>query len=171
MIEMKKPGFVVLFLAVFFAFGAVAHAVERPAPAFELISLDGKKFTQESLAGKATLVVFWASSCGTCKKELPKISSLQKKMERQGFQVLAVGFVDAEKDIRDYVASHPHAFNFPVLYDNEDRVATRWGVRGTPTLFLVDQKGRVVITHPGGGLLETPAFHKKLEELLLAKNQ
>ncbi|MFZ5593899.1 MAG: TlpA family protein disulfide reductase [Pseudomonadota bacterium] len=170
MMKMKKPGFVALFLAAFFAFGTVAHAVERRAPAFELISLEGKKFTQENLTGKATLVVFWASSCGTCKKELPKISNLQKKMEKQGFQVLAVGFADAEADIRDYVTSHPDAFNFPVLYDNEDRVATRWGVRGTPTLFLVDKKGNVVITHLGGGLLETPAFHKKLDELLLVKN-
>lgn len=171
MMEMKKSGFVALFLAAVFAFGTVAHAAERRAPAFELVSLDGKRFTQESLAGKTTLVVFWASSCGTCKKELPKISNLQKKMEKQGFQVLAVGFSDTEADIRDYVASHPRTFNFPVLYDNEDRVATRWGVRGTPTLFLVDQKGSVVITHLGGGMLETPAFHKKLDELLLAKNQ
>lgn len=170
MIKIKKSGFIVLFLAIFFTFGVAAHAMERSAPTFELISLDGKKFTQEGLSGKTTLVVFWASSCGTCKKELPKISNLQKKMEKRGFQVLAVGFVDAAADIRDYVASHPGTFNFPVFYDNEDRVATQWGVRGTPTFFLVDQKGRVVITHLGGGLFETPAFYKKLNELLLAKN-
>lgn len=165
--KIKRAGFAALFLAVVFAFGMVAHAAERQAPAFELTSLDGKKFTQNDLTNKVTLMVFWASSCGTCKKELPKISGLQQKMEKQGFQVLAVGFADAEADIRKYVTAHPHTFNFPVLYDTGDRVATQWGVRGTPTLFLIDKKGQIVISHLGGGLLESRAFHKKLDALIL----
>jgi len=158
--DIMKAAFVSLFLAVVLAFGGIAQAAERQAPAFELTSLD-------DLVGKVTLMVFWASSCGTCKKELPKISGLQEKMEKQGFQVLAVGFADAESDIRKYVTSNPRTFNFPVLYDTNDRVATQWGVRGTPTLFLVDKKGQVVLSHLGGGLLESRAFHKKLDALIL----
>ena len=165
--EIMKAAFVSLFLAGSLAFGVVAPAAERHTPAFELTSLDGKKFTQDDLAGKVTLMVFWASSCGTCKKELPKISGLQGKMEKQGFQVLAVGFADAESDIRKYVTSNPRTFNFPVLYDTADRVATQWGVRGTPTLFLIDKKGQIVLSHLGGGLLESRAFHKKLDALIL----
>lgn len=165
--EIKKAVSASLFLAVVFMFGMVAQAAERHAPAFELTSLDGKKFTQDDLTNKVTLMVFWASSCGTCKKELPKISGLQKKMEKQGFQVLAVGFADAESDIRKYVTSNPRTFNFPVLYDTDDRMATQWGVRGTPTLFLVDKKGQIVLSHVGGGLLESRAFHKKLDALIV----
>ena len=165
--QTKKVGFTALFLAVVFAFGMVAQAAERHPPAFELTSLDGKKFTQNDLTNKVTLMVFWASSCGTCKKELPKISDLQKKMEKQGFQVLAVGFADAESDIRKYVTSNPRTFNFPVLYDTGDRVATQWGVQGTPTLFLIDKKGQVVLSHLGGGLLESRAFQKKLDALIV----
>lgn len=164
--KMKSVGFATLFLAMIFAWGMVVQATERHTPAFELTSLDGKKFTQDDLTNKVTLMVFWASSCGTCKKELPKISGLQKKMEKQGFQVLAVGFADAEADIRKYVTSNPGTFNFPVLYDTDDRVATEWRVRGTPTLFLVDKKGKIVLSHLGGGLLESRAFQKKLDALI-----
>lgn len=164
--KMKSVRLATLFLAMIFAWGMVAQATEQHTPAFELTSLDGKKFTQDDLTNKVTLMVFWASSCGTCKKELPKISSLQKKMEKQGFQVLAVGFADAESDIRKYVTSNPGTFNFPVLYDTDDRVATEWRVRGTPTLFLVDKKGKIVLSHLGGGLLESRAFQKKLDALI-----
>ena len=167
--KIQKSIFGTLFLSMVFAFGTVVQAAERHAPTFELTSLDGKKFTQANLAGKVTLMVFWASSCGTCKKELPKISELQKKMGSQGFQVLAVGFADAEADIRNYVASHPGTFNFPVLYDIEDRVAVQWNVRGTPTLFLIDKKGEIVLSHLGGGLLESGDFHKKLDALILTR--
>ena len=164
---MKKLVFVMLCLAAVLMFGSSASASEFRAPAFELPSLDGKKFTQKDLDGKVTLMVFWASSCGTCKKELPKVRDLQKKMESKGLQVLTVGFLDTEADIRNYVASNPRIFTFPVLYGAEGRVAIRWGVRATPTIFLIDTQGEIVLSHLGGGLLENPTFHKRLDAELL----
>jgi cytochrome c biogenesis protein CcmG, thiol:disulfide interchange protein DsbE len=164
--EIIKAVFVSLLLTVIFTFGVVAHAGEQQAPAFKLTSLEGKKFTQDDLTDKVTLMVFWASWCGTCKHELPGIRDLQEKMKKQNFQVLAVGFADAETSIRKYITEHPRTFNFPVFYDVEDRVATQWGVRGTPTLFLIDKKGQVVLSHAGGGLLESRAFQKSLGTLI-----
>lgn len=157
-----------LFVAAVFTFGVVAHAEEQRVPAFKLTSLEGKKFTQDDLNGKVTLMVFWASWCGTCKHELPGISGLQEKMKKQGFQVLAVGFSDAEANVRKYVTANPRTFNFPVFYDTGDRVASQWDVRGTPTLFLIDKKGQIVLSHAGGGLLESRAFQKKLDTLILS---
>lgn len=146
--------------------GIHADAGGPKAPPFELHSLDGKTYTDETLIGQPALLMFWASWCQVCQRELPKVHDLQEKMKGKGFQVLAIGFADTEVNIRDYVQSHPTHFNFPVLYDTGNRVATRFGARSTPTFFLLNKKGEVEIPYPGGGLLEHPQFQATLNELL-----
>lgn len=164
--KMKKT----IGLAVFFILAALVYGVEvdagSKAPSFALTTLDGKTFTQDDLSGKVTLVVFWASWCGTCQKELPKVRDLQEKMKGKPFQTVAIGFKDSEENIREYVRSHRNVFPFPVLYDAGDRVASRFGANFTPTLFLLDQNGELVIPYSGPGLLEHPRFHAALERLL-----
>ncbi|MFQ5589169.1 MAG: TlpA family protein disulfide reductase, partial [Nitrospiria bacterium] len=142
-------------------------AAERPSvPSFQLTSLEGQSFTEKEMLGKATLVVFWASWCGTCQQELPKIHQLQKKLADRPFRVLAIGFSDTQQNIERYVRENAKTFSFPVFYDRGDQVAGRFGAVATPTLFLFDQEGKLVVPYRGGGLLEHPQFHKILEELL-----
>ncbi len=165
---MKKT----MLLTIFLLFSVVlsgelrADEVRPKAPPFELISLKGEKITQENLIGKVTLVVFWASWCGTCQNELPKIARLQKKLRGKPFQVFAIGFKDTRKNIGRYVASHQKAFPFQVFYDTQNRVSRRFGARVTPTLFLFDKNGELVVPFQGGGLLEHPQFQKALEDIL-----
>lgn len=135
-------------------------------PLFELVSLDGEVLTQEDLEGKVTLFVFWASWCGVCRNELPKINQLNEKMAGKAFQIVAVGFRDSEENISRYVKMHPKHFSYPVYYDKEDQVSSQFGAMATPTLFLFDKKGELVIPYRGGGLLEHPEFQKILKELV-----
>ncbi|MBA3968421.1 MAG: TlpA family protein disulfide reductase [Nitrospirales bacterium] len=146
--------------------GGSGEAGGPKVPAFELRSLDGKLYSDQDLIGQPTLLMFWASWCHVCQGELPKVHGLQEQMKGKKFQILAIGFADPEANIRDYVASHPTHFNFPVLYDTGDRVASQFGVRSTPTFFLLNKKGEVVIPYRGGGLLEHPQFQATLSQLL-----
>lgn len=158
-------GAILLLLILFLGADRSDAGGPKFAP-FQLQSLDGKRFTEADLAGRATLVVFWASWCDVCQHELPKIHDLQAQMKGKKFQVLAIGFKDTESNIRGFVASHPKLFNFPVLYDAGDEVAARFGARVTPTLFLLDKEGALVAPYQGGGLLEQPKFKEMLEKLL-----
>ncbi len=160
---------------VFFVF--IAFFVTRPlraetetdrakSPPFELTSLSGKSFTEKDLLGKTTLLVFWASWCDVCKHELPKAGLLHEKLGERSFQVIGIGFGDSEQSIREYVKSHPDVFSFPVLYDTGDQVASRFGTQVTPTFFLFDKEGQLIVPYRGGGLFEHPQFRKILSELL-----
>ncbi|MFQ5598664.1 MAG: TlpA family protein disulfide reductase [Nitrospiria bacterium] len=135
-------------------------------PSFELVSLDGKRITQEDMIGKVTLVIFWASWCGTCQHELPKVHRLQEKMAGSPFQVIAIGFRDSEANIRGYARSHPNIFSFPVFFDKKDRVAAVFGASVTPTLFLFDKQGELAVRYRGGGMFSHPKFKETLEALL-----
>ncbi len=156
----------ILVLSLIILAGMPLAAEGPKPPTFELVSLDGDRFTQDDLKGKVTLVVFWASWCGVCKHELPKIQHLQKSLEGKPFQVRAIGFKDSEANIRRYTKMHRETFSFPVYFDRGDRVSSKFGATVTPTLFLFDKNGELVIPYRGGGLLEHPQFKKALAELL-----
>ena len=67
----------------------------KPAPAFALDDLTGKKVSLASYKGKAVMINFWATWCGPCKLETPWLVELRKKYAAQGFEVLGV---DTEGD-------------------------------------------------------------------------
>jgi len=142
-----------------------AHAAEVFAPRFDLPALDGKRYTDRYLIGKSTLVVFWASWCPVCQVELPKLHALFDAMRGRGLQVLAIGFADDPDKIRRYVRTHGEIFDFPVLYDSGDTVAKRFGVVGTPTIYLINSRGKIEYVT---WLIEDPALADKLEKLLAA---
>ena len=141
-----------------------AHAAGVSAPRFTLPALDGKQYSDRYLQGGPTLVVFWASWCPVCKVELPKLHALYDEAHDRGLRVLAIGFDDDEDKIRYYVQAHPDIFDFPVLYDEQDKVAKRFGVFGTPTIYLVDGLGKIEYVT---WLIDDPALKYKLEKLLV----
>jgi peroxiredoxin len=153
----------VLILSVLLLGMQAAQAAAASVPRFDLPALDGKRYTDRYLVGKPTLVVFWASWCPVCQVELPKLHTLFEAARGRGLQVLAIGFADELDKIRRYVQSHGEIFDFPVLYDRGDAVAKRFGVVGTPTIYLIDGRGNIEYVT---WLIEDPALADKLERLL-----
>jgi thiol-disulfide isomerase/thioredoxin len=141
-----------------------AAASSDTAPDFSLTTLDGKTITKESLQGKPTLLMFWASWCGTCQHELPNVKALYEQKSK-GLQAVAIGFQDDEANIRGYVQAHQSTFVFPVAYDSRNQVATLFRARGTPTFVLLDARGRIVLIHSGGRILQNPAFQNFIATL------
>ena len=135
------------------------------APDFSLTTLDGKTITKASLQGQPTLLMFWASWCGTCRHELPNVKTLYEQHKAKGFHAVAIGFRDEEANIRGYVQAHQSTFVFPAAYDTRNQVSTLFKARGTPTFVLLDAQGRIALVHTGGGVLHNPAFQKFIQSL------
>lgn len=156
----------VLMLGLVLTLAVFAKAVSsEAAPDFTLTTLDGKAITKASLQGKPTLLMFWASWCGTCQHELPNVKALYEQHKAKGLQAVAIGFQDEEANIRGYVRAHQSTFVFPAAYDTRNRVATLFKARGTPTFVLLDAQGRIALVHTGGGVLQNPAFQKFIQTL------
>jgi thiol-disulfide isomerase/thioredoxin len=155
------------FLAVglLLALTVSAQAASGTTPNFQVTTFAGATATNDSLKGKPTLLMFWASWCTTCQKELPNLKALYDQKKEKGFQALAIGFQDKEANIRGYVQAHAGTFSFPTAYDVNDRVSEAFGVKGTPTFVLLDAQGKVVLVHVGGGFLDNPGFKKFIQEL------
>jgi DsbE subfamily thiol:disulfide oxidoreductase len=123
--------------------GAPPSALKgKPAPEFELISLDGKATRLSDFRGKAVLLNFWATWCGPCRIEMPWFADLQNRFGGQGFQIVAVA-LDENADNAVAKFAKEVGANYPVLL-GKDSVGDAYGVDAMPQTFYLDREGKIV---------------------------
>jgi len=135
------------------------------APAFELVTFDGEAYNRDSLKGRPALLVFWASWCPVCQKELPVLGQFYKKDKPAQMRMISIGFSDLRGNIEKYVKAHPDSFIYPTAFDIDNDVAQAFNVTATPTLVLLDAQGTIVLIHRGAGVLQNPQFRDFLATL------
>jgi thiol-disulfide isomerase/thioredoxin len=136
----------------------------KPAPAFTLATLDGKKVSLSDYKGHPMLVNFWATWCGPCKVEMPWFEEFNKQYAAQGFVILGLADdVDAGKDAIAKVA-HKTGVTYPILL-TDGKVQKSYAPGGMdylPMSFYVDRNGIIVEETAGlGGKDEIEAHIKK----------
>ena len=120
----------------------------QPVPAFETRLLDGKALGAEALKGKAVLVVFWATWCPTCQKELPQLQALYEKHRDKGFEILALS-IDADRfTVEEFWKDHD--YRFPVAMRAPAHVRVFGPIKAIPALYLIDRRGVLRMTRVGG---------------------
>lgn len=133
------------------ALSAAAQAQLRegqPVPAFETRLLDGKALGAQALEGKAVLVVFWATWCPTCQKELPQLQALYEKHRDKGFEILALS-IDADRfTVEEFWKDHD--YRFPVAMRAPAHVRVFGPIKAIPALYLIDRRGVLRMTRVGG---------------------
>jgi cytochrome c biogenesis protein CcmG/thiol:disulfide interchange protein DsbE len=122
---------------------ALLHDKVVPAPAFRLSRLGGgPPVTLASLRGKAVVVNFWASDCGPCKQEMPRLQQAARRWAGKGAAVVGIDTIDSHRAARDF--ARKHGVTYAIGYDDVGETASRYGVAYTPTTFFVDRRGRIV---------------------------
>ncbi|MGD0445663.1 MAG: TlpA disulfide reductase family protein [Edaphobacter sp.] len=137
----------------------------KPAPAFTLVTLDGKKVSLSDFKGKPVLVNFWATWCGPCKVEMPWFEEFNKQYASQGLVILGLADdVDAGKDAIAKVAKKT-GVTYPILL-TDGKVQKAYAPEGMdylPMSFYVDRNGIIVEETAGlGGKDEIEAHIKKV---------
>jgi len=139
----------------------------RPAPEFELASLDGKVVKLSDFRGKAVLLNFWATWCSPCKVEMPWFVDLQKKYGNDGLVVVGVAMDDTEASKIAKFAGEM-GVNYPVLLGT-DKVSEDYGnVEFLPTSFYIDRDGRIV--GKGTGLLGRDEIEQNVQKALASRS-
>ncbi len=146
--------------------GAMAKAgANSPAPAFELVTLAGESYSNESLKGRPVLLVFWAPWCKVCQRELPLLSEFHQQDKPAQLRVLSIGFADIRANVEAFVKVKSDVFVFPTAYDEDRWMAQAFKVKATPTYVLLDAQGSIVLVHRGGGVLQNVQFREFLSAL------
>ncbi|MGM0675617.1 MAG: redoxin domain-containing protein [Spirochaetota bacterium] len=134
------------------------------APAFSLESLEGADITLEDAEGRPLVINFWATWCGPCEVELPVKTRLAREFEDEA-RFWGINLTTSEggvEEVRRY--AEEHEINYPVLLDRRGNVQQRYGVRGTPTTYIIDSEGGVV--HKFMGAMDYRDMKRRLEGLV-----
>jgi thiol-disulfide isomerase/thioredoxin len=137
---------------------ALNPMVGKPAPAFSLEDLAGKKVSLADYKGKAVLINFWATWCGPCKIETPWLVDLRNQYAGQGFEILGITtddidrtdakmFGEEKKEISDFVQKMH--MPYPVLIQGDTISKPYGGLDAMPTSFFVDRTGKIVAATMG----------------------
>lgn len=114
-----------------------------PAPALDGVGLNGEPLSLDALHGRTVLVQFWATWCPVCRVQEGSIQALS-----EDWPVLSVALEDTPVEaLRAYM--HKEGLSFPVLPDTDGALGVRYGVRGTPTSFIIDPAGQIRFTEVG----------------------
>lgn len=113
------------------------------APPLSGVGLNGEALDLAALRGQTVLVQFWATWCPVCRLQEDSIQAIG-----QDWPVLSVALEDTPPEVlRAYLRKE--GLSFPVLRDIDGTLAARYGVRGTPTSFIVDPAGQIRFTEVG----------------------
>ena len=117
------------------------------APHFALLGIDGREYLlPRSAEGQPAVLVFFKTTCGTCDLAFPYINRLPEAYP-QGWHLWAVS-QDPPDASANYVRRRE--ITCPVLLDAPAYTVSRlYDPPATPTLFLVDRRGRVAYTTAG----------------------
>ncbi len=120
---------------------AAAAWVGRTAADFTLNDLNNQPVTLADLRGKVVLLDFWATWCGPCRIDMPRIDALHREFHQEGLAVLGVN-AESPEVARSYMEGNGHGF--VSLADPGMKVARAYGVSAIPTVVVIGKDGKIV---------------------------
>jgi thiol-disulfide isomerase/thioredoxin len=114
---------------------------------------DGKERALGDWKGKTVLLNLWATWCVPCKKEMPALDELQKKLGGPDFEVVAVNIDTRNPDKAKTWLTDTGIASLTYYADNSAKIfqdlKEKGRAFGMPTTILVDKNGCEVATLAG----------------------
>ncbi|WP_299442844.1 TlpA disulfide reductase family protein [uncultured Aquimarina sp.] len=128
---------------------------------FSLKNFEEKDIKLSDIKAKYTLVEFWSSWCGPCRKSNPELVKEYEKYKDQGFEIIGVSLDQNKESWINAIEKDGLTWtNVIDLKGFEGDVSLIYNVNGIPDNFLMDQNGIIIDRRLRGDKLKN-----KLEEI------
>lgn len=119
-------------------------------PNFSWKDSTGKTVDLDAYRGKVTLVNFWATWCGPCRRELPDLVALSRELAGRDVRIIGVS-TDRGANVIEDVQTFVDAQGIPyqVVISNEDLEEAFGNIRALPTSFVINADGKIVQSFMG----------------------
>ncbi|MGD2120495.1 MAG: TlpA disulfide reductase family protein [Gemmatimonadota bacterium] len=148
--------------------GLIGQEISLPlgtqAPQAHLQDLDGSpvQILDYAEPGKPTLIEFWASWCGNCRRLQPQLDRIQTDW---GARINIVAVAVAVSQTQDQVKKHVEEkdIGYTYLWDADGEVVNAYEIGGTGIVVILDAAGKVAYTGSGGAQNLVGEVQKLLE--------
>jgi thiol-disulfide isomerase/thioredoxin len=125
------------------------------APEISLPGLNGQTATLSSFKGRVVLIDFWASWCGPCRHNNPRLVKFYKKYHPQGLEIISISLDQDPGEWKKAVEKDKLRWTQLNDYTDWDHsAAAAYNVNAIPSTFLIDQQGLIRLFDPSGKELE-----------------
>ena len=127
--------------------GINQNSIKLKAKDFKLKDLNGKELSLSDLRGKKVFLNFWATWCPPCRNEMPEIEKLYQETKNSDLVIVSVEIGEPLSTVKPFIDQNE--YNFKVLLDSDQSVATEYGISAIPTSFFIDKEGNIVSKNTG----------------------
>jgi len=113
-------------------------------PSFSSKTLTGEVINSNPLPDRAVLIHFWATWCPVCNLENDNIQTISKD-----YKVLNIA-IQSGSDLE--IQAHAEENNMRldnIINDQSGSISRLFGVKGTPSSFFINTKGKIQFTEVG----------------------
>jgi peroxiredoxin len=118
--------------------------VGRTAPSFKAEDLQGRAIRSDAYRGKYLLLDFWATWCGPCIGELPRLQAAYRTYHDAGLEIVGISLDESRDAVLDFVKARkipwPQVHNAGATSD----LVQAFGVSSIPATYLIDPQGTIV---------------------------
>ena len=136
-------------LLILLALSAGGIDTRQSAPKFFAKTMDGEKFSNDSLKGKVVLIQFWTTWCPMCRHDQDAVESITEEFSKKGVVVLAVDVGESRRKVADYLRRSPRGCK--IVLTEDTNLAAQFGAREFPHYVVLDENGKVAGEQKGAG--------------------
>jgi thiol-disulfide isomerase/thioredoxin len=119
--------------------------VGRFAPSVAWKTTTGEEITLSSLRGKYVVLDFWAGWCAPCLASQPALKAVHERYKnRATFVGLNFDYTDAKANEAINLLKSPWPQVLAGPWDADNRTLVTYGVEVIPSIWLIDEEGRIV---------------------------
>lgn len=149
------------FFAPSLSAGPVTGAV---APDFALRSFSGQNLRLSEFRGEVVVISFWATWCGPCQQELPRLADLNDRYAKAGLKTLGINLDDDAA--RAEAMGRRLALTYPLLLDQAKEIARLYQVNTMPLTVFIDREGVVRHVHEVFRVDDSPLYLEQIRRLI-----
>jgi thiol-disulfide isomerase/thioredoxin len=140
----RNAGVFVILLTVFVSWSIVSAKDSKKAE-LNLKALDGTKVHLRDLRGKIVVLNFWATWCGPCREDMPRLVEAEQKYKANGVVFVGASLDDSKTQGKIAGFVQDHNIDFPIWVgatgDDLDKLDMGPAV---PATAFIDQDGNIV---------------------------
>lgn len=116
---------------------------DQPYPNLKLETADKNSGWIMNNAAKVNMLVFWASWCGPCRKEIPQLKELYTKFQGQGVNMVSISIDENQANWQKALAQEKMNWQqFIVEKQQIELIQQKFNFSAIPLVILTDSRGK-----------------------------